>query len=175
MVAAGKNTCIVLVWPFTKCYIIMIKSQETFILESTVFRDFNRPPRKQPKMTWICQIWVYDLYYVKFDFQHYRHLIFVPLGPIHRETYYFGWHFSAWYPPGSGTPGQPGRQREYSFGFSRKQSTLSACLASLDYLSLVDTKLKNAIQNLDFLHDLASSGPKQSAYHIGNKILHIIG
>ena len=45
----------------------------------------TRPPRKQPNMTWICQIWVYDLYYGNFDLQYDGHLIFAPLRPNHGE------------------------------------------------------------------------------------------
>ena len=41
-------------------------------------------------------------------------------------------------------------------GFSRKLSTPSACLASLEYLSLVDTSLKNAMGDFKILHDGAS-------------------
>ena len=39
-------------------------------------------------------------------------------------------------------------------------STLSVCLASLEYLSLVDTKLKNAIQSNKFLCEWAPRGQK---------------
>ena len=54
-------------------------------------------------------------------------------------------------------------------------STFSACLASLEYLNLVDTSLKIAIENLKFLHNGTSSEQKYGAHHTGNKILHIIG
>ena len=43
------------------------------------------PPREQPKMTCVCHKSVYDLYYVKVDFQHDRYLIFASLGPNHGE------------------------------------------------------------------------------------------